>query len=94
VSNIILRFCCCKLAITFNTEFTLFGAAAIDKHASEPELLCIKLFSMGKTKFKPSKCSVIAGASASFVAAKHVSKAPKLEIGPFTCFLNSSRMAK
>jgi hypothetical protein len=49
------------LAITFNTEFTLSGAAAMAKHVVLPAVLCIRMLSSGSVTFMPENKNVIVG---------------------------------
>jgi hypothetical protein len=49
------------LAITFNTEFTLSGAAAMAKHVVLPAVLCIRMLSSGNVTFMPENKNVIVG---------------------------------
>jgi hypothetical protein len=51
------------LAITFNTEFTLSGAAAIAKHVMLPAVLWIRRLSGGSVTFMPVNKNVIVGAT-------------------------------
>lgn len=49
------------LAITFNTEFTLFGVAAMAKHVMLPAVLCMTMLSVGSVTFMPENMNVIGG---------------------------------
>lgn len=56
-----LRFCCCMLAMTFSTEFTLLGDAAIARQVMLLELLCIRKLSCGSVILMPWNMNVIVG---------------------------------
>jgi hypothetical protein len=60
-SKRILWFCCCMLAITFSTEFTLSGAAAMAKQEVTPAVLWIRRFSGGIVTFMPENMNVMVG---------------------------------
>lgn len=49
------------LAITFNTEFTLSGAAAMAKHVRLPAELWMRKLSCGSVTFIPSNMNVRVG---------------------------------
>lgn len=86
-------FCCCMLAITFSTEFTLSGAAAMAKHVVLPAVLCMRKLSCGNVTFMPENMNVIVGATIGTV--QHVSNPPRdvtVRFAP-TLRRNSSRTA-
>lgn len=49
------------LAITFSTEFTLSGAAAMARHVVDPAVLCIRKLSGGRVTFIPANIKVMVG---------------------------------
>lgn len=54
-------FCCCILAMTLSTEFTLFGAAAIARQLVLPEELWMRRLSGGIVTFIPANINVTGG---------------------------------
>ena len=51
------------LAITFSTEFTLSGAAAMAKQEVLPAVLRMRRLSGGNVKFMPENMNVMVGAT-------------------------------